>query len=199
MVVLAMTMSVRQPAPTGLSPWVTVGGRSWAVRWSSTWARADCVVMVSPAPDGSAITAEMLDSPSLGAIRYQSWRTAMVRMADDQAGRGGGWSFSAFGFPFRAAVWGDWISGGQRRTWGQATLWRRTPPVVVATAPIWSGLIGNILVASACWLLLLRVPGLARGAVRRRRGRCPACGYDLVGELGKGCPECGWGRSIIRA
>ena len=31
---------------------------------------------------------------------------------------------------------------------------------------------------------------------RRRRGRCPACGYDLRGDLSAGCTECGWNRDI---
>ncbi|MCH8316451.1 MAG: hypothetical protein IIA64_10795 [Planctomycetes bacterium] len=30
--------------------------------------------------------------------------------------------------------------------------------------------------------------------IRRRRGRCPRCAYDLRGNLGGGCPECGWRR-----
>ena len=35
----------------------------------------------------------------------------------------------------------------------------------------------------------------ARRALRRRRGRCPACGYDVRGV--DRCPECG-GRSLLR-
>ena len=33
-----------------------------------------------------------------------------------------------------------------------------------------------------------------RSERRRRRGLCPACGYDLKGALDQGCPECGTGR-----
>ncbi len=31
--------------------------------------------------------------------------------------------------------------------------------------------------------------------IRRRRGRCPQCSYDLRGKLGGGCSECGWKRA----
>jgi hypothetical protein len=34
----------------------------------------------------------------------------------------------------------------------------------------------------------------AKRAIRRARGRCPMCGYDLRGALDKGCSECGWQR-----
>lgn len=50
--------------------------------------------------------------------------------------------------------------------------------------------------------LLVVIPGVstallcrrfsARGAVRR--GHCPRCQYDLIGDFAAGCPECGWGR-----
>ena len=30
---------------------------------------------------------------------------------------------------------------------------------------------------------------------RRRRGHCPKCGYDLLGDFVSGCPEFGWGRA----
>ncbi len=34
---------------------------------------------------------------------------------------------------------------------------------------------------------------------RRRRGQCPACGYDLRHGMHAGCPECGWRRSGVRS
>lgn len=33
-----------------------------------------------------------------------------------------------------------------------------------------------------------------RATLRRRRGQCPACAYDLKGDPTPGCPECGWNR-----
>ena len=48
--------------------------------------------------------------------------------------------------------------------------------------------------AALLWLLLLAGPRALRRHIRRKRGRCVKCGYDLHGELDAGCPECGWGR-----
>jgi hypothetical protein len=67
--------------------------------------------------------------------------------------------------------------------------------------PVWPGfLINTALYAAILWLL---IPGplVLRRLIRRRRGRCPKCGYDLRGQRpevgaapGKGCPECAWNR-----
>lgn len=48
-------------------------------------------------------------------------------------------------------------------------------------AALWSGLVGG-----AIW---------GRRRLRRRRGRCPRCAYDLRHGVAAGCPECGWGRA----
>jgi hypothetical protein len=67
-------------------------------------------------------------------------------------------------------------------------------------APAWPGLAADVAILGAAWfgvLLWLAGSGLAaaRGARRERRGRCPACGYDLRHDLAGGCPECGWRRA----
>ncbi len=60
--------------------------------------------------------------------------------------------------------------------------------------PIWLGFaINTVFYASILWLLTL-VPFSARQMIRRKRGRCNKCGYDLRGDFTIGCPECGWGR-----
>jgi len=33
-----------------------------------------------------------------------------------------------------------------------------------------------------------------RRMIRRKRGHCIKCGYDLRGDFSAGCPECGWRR-----
>lgn len=60
--------------------------------------------------------------------------------------------------------------------------------------PMWRGLaIGTAMYGSAVFVVVMMGKGL-RMLVRKWRGRCPRCGYDLRGDLKSGCPECGWRR-----
>jgi hypothetical protein len=61
----------------------------------------------------------------------------------------------------------------------------------VPLLPVWEGLLANTAFFAA--LFWLAVPGqiaLRRG-LRRRRGRCPGCGYDVAHADHASCPECG--------
>ena len=61
--------------------------------------------------------------------------------------------------------------------------------------PIYFGLTFNtIFYATLLWLLTL-APFTARRMIRRKRGRCIKCGYDLRGTEHEKCPECGAGVS----
>lgn len=54
--------------------------------------------------------------------------------------------------------------------------------------PMWFSVIAGLLAAGLFTLPLLLC---VRAYVRRRRGLCVACGYDLRGTTGDACPECG--------
>jgi len=69
----------------------------------------------------------------------------------------------------------------------------------VPLAPVWPGLFADSAAFGAGWFILLLGPGMVKRMIRRRGGRCPACGYNLRGELALGCSECGWGRALPRA
>jgi hypothetical protein len=57
--------------------------------------------------------------------------------------------------------------------------------------PIWPGFLANTALYAIPWTLLLGF-GPARRSLRRRRGLCPACAYDLrATPPGAPCPECG--------
>lgn len=54
----------------------------------------------------------------------------------------------------------------------------------------WPGMVTDVAVFGGPVLVLLCGPRMVRGWVRRRRGACVGCGYDLRGVRGI-CPECG--------
>lgn len=61
--------------------------------------------------------------------------------------------------------------------------------------PFWPGFVLNsIFYALAIFggiLLVRHAPQFTRSAIRRRRGQCPKCAYDLRGAMHSQCPECG--------
>ena len=69
--------------------------------------------------------------------------------------------------------------------------WRALP-----LRPIWRGLVANVLFwAVTLWAVVIG-PIEIRKHLRKRRGRCPQCAYDLKANLRASCPECGWGRQL---
>lgn len=78
----------------------------------------------------------------------------------------------------------------------------RTRTLALPLSPAWRGIVLNTLLFAIALLpvaMLLRFGWRQGSALRRRtrqrRGRCPACGYDLKGQHDIGCPECGWNRA----
>jgi hypothetical protein len=69
------------------------------------------------------------------------------------------------------------------------------PPPALPVMPVLGGLAVNTAFYASAWaVLLFALPWASvavRSAVRRQRGRCPACGYDRRGSEGRPCPECG--------
>ncbi len=63
--------------------------------------------------------------------------------------------------------------------------------------PVWPGLILNTLFYAVFLWLLWSAPFAARRIIRRKRGHCLNCAYDLRGDSEGGCPECGWRREGV--
>jgi len=128
----------------------------------------------------------------------------------------------ATGFPFRS-MWGaarDWVIDSATGEWvmrpfppsaihfssWRLVRWSRQVPWtgqiesdeiserLLPLVPIWPGFLINTLSYAAIWFTLFFGFGSAKRAIRRKRGRCPRCGYDLRGALENGCSECGWRR-----
>ena len=62
---------------------------------------------------------------------------------------------------------------------------------VLPLRPMWPGFVLNTLIFGCAMWMLMMMCVLIRSAIRRRRGRCGACGYDLRGSDDGLCPECG--------
>jgi hypothetical protein len=74
--------------------------------------------------------------------------------------------------------------------------WKFSSPPTSPLRPIWPGFAINTVFYAAVLWVLLALPGAVRRFVRRKRGRCTRCGYDLRGQVADDkrqifCPECG--------
>ena len=113
--------------------------------------------------------------------------------------------FDAYGWPARS-LWCGYSFLFQQRQWRVSTffgavqlaafapsisdpIWHRHH--VLPYWPIWKGVVTNsVFNAGILWLLICG-PLALRRLIRRRRGLCPACGYDLRHAEHGACPECG--------
>ncbi|MBX3359112.1 MAG: hypothetical protein KF745_11885 [Phycisphaeraceae bacterium] len=110
---------------------------------------------------------------------------------------------AAFGFPF-PCLWYRVLSQAR----GNASIGaaiehgyhvRGTPNAratgsytILPLRPIWPALIADSAIFASLWGILLFIPGPLRRFLRRRRGKCPHCAYDLrATPTGAPCPECG--------
>ncbi len=64
-------------------------------------------------------------------------------------------------------------------------------PNALPLCPVWPRFAVNTLFYAAILWLLIPGPFALRRLIRRRRGLCPACGYDLRHGEHEACPECG--------
>ena len=79
--------------------------------------------------------------------------------------------------------------------WPLRTFWSRWTPqrTLLSLRPIWPGFaINTIFYAAMLWPLICG-PFALRRHIRRKRGLCVACGYDLSHADHDACPECGAG------
>ena len=64
-------------------------------------------------------------------------------------------------------------------------------PRALPLRPIWPGFAVNTLLYTVILWLLICGPFELRRLLRRKRGLCITCGYDLGGAEHEACPECG--------
>ena len=61
---------------------------------------------------------------------------------------------------------------------------------------LWSGMFINVLFYCSVIAMAFYSRAYSRRIIRRKRGRCLKCAYDLRGDYSAGCPECGYGREL---
>ncbi|MCB9840197.1 MAG: hypothetical protein H6809_00925 [Phycisphaeraceae bacterium] len=167
--------------------------------------------VISTWDDGSSTTVrDWLDSATLHAEPPEWCRASRIRAADVPADGGegertrvtlietaAGWpmlslrgsvgSASPTAAPSDMAVYSGIRLPDFMMKWGR--------PAFLPIDPIWPGFALNTALYAGAVFILLSTPwaiGSLRRAIRRRRGRCPACGYDARGTPPDApCPECG--------
>jgi hypothetical protein len=157
-------------------------------------------------PDGTQISwaKELLPESNAKGLFPPWWGRAPRVETNGVNGRQFLWLQDARGWPM-PALWCEWqdsktgpslgpveggIALGSPRPAGADFDSARALPC----RPIWRGLAADTGFYSLAWWCLVRGTGSVRAALRRRRGRCVACSYDLSGlPAGAPCPECGKG------
>ncbi len=140
-----------------------------------------------------------------------SWSTisheidpAGPKTADFQVQDARGWPMLSM----RCTFLRDWASVGLRsrsevvgglelppRTWtGGDSYYSNARALPYIPIPL-GFVVDTLFYALFLWLLTLG-PFTARRLIRRKRGHCIKCGYDLRGDFSAGCPECGWRREV---
>jgi hypothetical protein len=106
----------------------------------------------------------------------------------------GGCTISTVGYPHALQVWPPAPS---MPGWGFANpYYGGLPPHSVPTGILRTGLATNTACYAGAWWLILLAPARVRTLLRRRRGLCVNCAYDLrATPSGAACPECGTLRS----
>ena len=153
-----------------------------------------------PPPMGSIVAAAILDS-SLDSS-HTDFEVPATIVAEPDLGQCE-IATGTYGVPFRCMRSFIVASKGTvprlEREYEQLVITRSSRPFgrafSVPLKPLWPGLLANIVFWAVAIVAACFVPVPIRALIRRCRGRCPGCGYDLRNELAKGCSECGWGKN----
>jgi len=198
---------------------VTTVGVAWGLAWENAGYRIANSAAISDSSEYEldALWIKRLGKPARGPCTRRSGRWFGVTWAyltdwSGPSGAGPKLTIALSGIPQRALCFHYLAFGSQATVYpeyvfdGLMVSGRvdRTLPL----RPILPGFLVNTLFYAATWFCIFFGVAALRRAIRRGRGRCVKCGYDLRGQRTSdeaterrsdggvriGCPECGWGR-----
>jgi hypothetical protein len=197
------TLAIRLAACAGVGAVATVGVAWGIVFWIPT---KHVELQEWPARWSGPVPDEYPDRPA-ASYRARSWGRLKIR---EDLCESLGHRLDMFAFELHRAGWPAFaldasVVDCDRRLSGLPNYRRTTgidfrspvspigngPGGVLPTSPVFPGFALDTAFYAAIALTLWSAPGLIRRRLRRARGRCPACGYDLKGNAGTACPECG--------
>ncbi|MCH8824757.1 MAG: hypothetical protein IH984_14760 [Planctomycetes bacterium] len=187
--------------PTGvwlLSRWTQMG----VTCYTSYHEYYGYAVAYDPESDSNPIDAIHITTPSPSEVtpKWTGLRTPVSRGIDEfREVRGWGWPcssmWSEYFLDFSVPAKSGWnfTSGIDPRGLGLSSTRQYNDPFprILPVRPIWPGFaINTVFYAAILWLLTL-APFTARRMIRRKRGCCLKCGYDLRNVEHEKCSECG--------
>lgn len=136
--------------------------------------------------------------PEWRAMRWPTWLPAVPESPSGllaYGGRGTGWPFVTMRSTFHSDTTdriGAWRWAWRIKPAGPPTSSNDQLEGCVPLQPVPFAFAASSVMWGSGWFVLLFGPGIARRAVRSRRGACTACGYDRRGLTAmQPCPECG--------
>ncbi len=207
-ILIDLRLCTGSPSFSGFSLGRTASGHDWTVLANQR--RGGAIIgsyVESPGQWSMAQALRQRLAEGAPSLPVPSWSRAAIPKFDPAVNSRQAQIVEGFGWPWLSL----WVSFHEIRpsgTTGTTTvaveLWTGLavsssarlldPPRALPLGPIWSGFAMNTaFYAAILWLLTLGTFALRR-LIRRKRGLCVPCGYDLRGDLEHGCPECGWRR-----
>ncbi|MFG0285292.1 MAG: hypothetical protein ACF8R7_12810 [Phycisphaerales bacterium JB039] len=198
-----LQVSDRPPEePRSYPVYTLVNSHRFGLRYSAIWDNPGHRPINSIAAEAMrAQIAEAPDHPLDATLVKRTWPSWLPDVADD--GAYSEWGARAAGWPFLCLTSRSFhrSEGNRQALWlapirqAPATAaprgWAGDPDMgSVPLRPLPAGLLANATFYGAILLLLVVAPRIVRSALRRRRGACIQCGYDLRSALST-CPECG--------
>ncbi|MEE8154249.1 MAG: hypothetical protein V3T53_04740 [Phycisphaerales bacterium] len=205
-ILIDLRVYTQSPSFSGYSVGRTDSGHSWTVLGNER--RGGAIIgsyVEAPGQRSMAHETRLRLAEGAPSLRVPSWSRAAIPKFDPAVTSRQAQVVEGFGWPW-LSLWVSFHEIRPSETTGTTAVaverWTGLavssgaklldPPRALPLGPIWSGFaINTVFYAATLWLLALGTSAVRR-VIRRKRGHCINCGYDLRGASGGGgvCPEC---------